>query len=93
MIESPQQPTTKGKTMTTITKATGATANVRWSDGEVCEGVIISFGEYDEATDTDGHGRRDDTVFFYVANEEELRNMMRPYPKADFTVISYELRA
>ena len=49
----------------------GATALCKWVDTKEERELYFSFGEYEEATDTDGFGVYDGNVFFYT-NEGEL---------------------
>jgi hypothetical protein len=71
---------------------TGAIATIKWaSDGEIREGYVISFGEYDEVSGTDGFGRNDHNIFFYMKDEEELISFKNPDADDPFRVINYEL--
>jgi hypothetical protein len=71
--------------------ATGAVAQVVWQDGGHYANAIFSFGEYDEKSGTDGYGRNDDLVFFYVADETELKTLLEPNNGTDFIITGYEL--
>lgn len=53
----------------------GATALCRWADTREESELYFSFGEYNEATDTDSFGVYDGNVFFYT-NEGELLSMI-----------------
>lgn len=53
----------------------GATALCRWKDTKEEGEYYFSFGEYDEATETDGLGVSDGNVFFYCS-EGELVGMV-----------------
>ena len=63
----------------------GATALCKWTDTKEERELYFSFGEYDEATDTDGLGVYDGNVFFYT-NEGELLAMVGGASQ-DFQVI------
>jgi len=63
----------------------GATALCKWIDTKEERELYFSFGEYDEATDTDGFEVYDGNVFFYT-NEEELLAMVGGTSE-DFQVI------
>lgn len=72
-------------------KQTGAIVSVKWLDnGEVEENLIVSFGTYDEKTDTDGFGRRDEDVFYYAKDVDELCELMVS-GNDDFILRSYEV--
>jgi hypothetical protein len=63
----------------------GATALCKWVDTKEERELYFSFGEYEEATDTDGFGVYDGNVFFYT-NEGELLAMVGGTSE-DFQVI------
>ena len=72
--------------------AIGAWATIRWADtGESLAPVYFSFGEYDEEKNRDSFGVRDENIFFYCANEGELRELMREGRGNDFTVLHYTI--
>jgi hypothetical protein len=58
-----------------MSKRIGATALCRWKDTKETAELYFSFGEYDQATDTDGFGVYDGDVFFYCS-EGELEKMI-----------------
>lgn len=63
----------------------GATALCRWADTKEEREYYFSFGEYDEATETDGFGVIDGNVFYYCS-EGELHSMVGK-DSNDFQVI------
>jgi len=63
----------------------GATALCRWADTKEEREYYFSFGEYDEATETDGFGVNDGNVFFYCSEGELLA--MAGGDSNDFQVI------
>lgn len=70
----------------------GAVATIKWEhDDKPVQGMYFSFGEYDEDAGTDTFGVSDDRVFFYAAGEQEMKQLMEPYPYNDFVVLDYEL--
>lgn len=70
----------------------GATATIKWLDtDETVEGVYFSFGEYYEEVGRDSFGVLDDRVFFYATGEQEMKQLMEPYPYNDFIVVDYQL--
>lgn len=53
----------------------GATVLCRWADTKEENELYFSFGQYEEATETDSFGVYDGNVFFYT-KEEELLGMV-----------------
>lgn len=70
----------------------GAVITYRWNDefphGEY-EGYV-SFGDYDERTNTDGHGHDDDDVFYYSTKADLLHLSGNPDPSRDWTLVSID---
>jgi len=50
----------------------GATVLCKWADTKEEGEYYFSFGEYDEATETDNFGVNDGNVFFYCSEGELL---------------------
>lgn len=78
--------------MKTETEMIGGWATVRYCDEvEPLGSVYFSFGQYDEATESDTFGVWDETIFFYATGENELKEMMEESSLRDFVVLDYEL--
>jgi hypothetical protein len=71
---------------------TGATVLIKWHDDPEPMSVTFSLGTYDEETGTDGFGRPDDTVFFYIEDADVLDALKQhPTLRTDWCVVDYEL--
>ena len=67
--------------MKTETEMIGGWATVRYIDEKepLSRDVYFSFGQYDEATESDTFGVWDETIFFYATGESELKEMMEQF--------------
>jgi hypothetical protein len=80
----------------TIKKPIGALATIQWKDtNEVHHGYYFSFGSYDEDHEdadhgVDSNGVPDMDIFFYVDDEDHLKEY-KQRGKDDFFVIHYDL--
>ena len=54
----------------------GATALCKWADTKEEGEYYFSFGEYDEATETDNFGVNDGNVFFYCRNDNKIKHQI-----------------
>jgi hypothetical protein len=68
----------------------GADCVIRWSVSSINDYVYISFGQYDENNHTDTYGIPDDSIFFYVSAETELRDYLKGYHDG-WQLVSYNL--
>lgn len=74
------------------TEMIGGWATVRYLDEvEPLGNVYFSFGQYDEANESDTFGVWDETIFFYATGENELKEMMEESELRDFVVLDYTL--
>ena len=79
-------------------KAIGATVRYYWGDETFHPETerqfhtsYISFGEQDdEEAEFDSFGIPDDEIFFYVKDEQELKDYME-YPTQEWILSSYEI--
>ena len=78
-----------------MTQPIGASVSIKWLDQlefEPIDGAYISFGEYDEHKETDGHGVPDECVLYYCDDEADLKRLMDvDNTPSDFIVVDYEL--
>lgn len=68
-------------------KPIGANCVIQWKSDGGKETAYFSFSEYDEATNTDGHGVSDDLIFGYAQDVDDIR---KGYVH-DFDVVDFEL--
>ena len=64
-----------------LTAAKYFEANIKWQDGEVCEGYIFKMGDIVEG--------EDDGIFFYIEQESNMDALMVEGVE-DFVVLSYQ---
>jgi len=74
----------------------GAHVCIKWLDQlhlpHAIEGAYISFGEYNDETETDGFGNYDEQILYYANDVDELKQLMdADKTPSDFIVTSYEL--
>lgn len=70
----------------------GAWIYMIWKDDPQLEvhKQYISFGEYDEETETDGFGVPDLNVFYYFDKLEDILNVMMDSTRSEFRIQKYE---
>lgn len=71
----------------------GAYATIKWAGEESAKHeYYISFGEWDETTNTDSAGCPDDYIFFYGSpdDEESYRNASEGWTLIDWSFVYHE---
>lgn len=72
-----------------MAQAIGANVVIRWLSDGGTESAYISFGEYNEDTNTDSHGIHDDCIFGYAA---DINDFITGFAH-DVVLIEYDLVA
>lgn len=67
----------------------GAWAIVQFNDEDFSKTVYVSFGEYDEVNEVDSYGVDDNSIFYYLADLNELVEW--DSLNNEYAIIEYEL--
>jgi hypothetical protein len=69
----------------------GASVTYQWLDDKSTEDAYISFGDYLPDENTDSYGIDDDAIFYYVQDEQELKDLCSPEVANEFIILNYVL--
>jgi hypothetical protein len=75
-----------------MTNKIGAFCTILWNDtGDISDGCIFSFEDYNPETDLTANGLVDSDIFFYANSAESLLAMLKnPNANADFSLVSID---